>query len=200
MKHSTRRFLSLLVSVIVIFAAGFVYIGLVQPTYDEIGMLRAELAQKESTLAARNELAKQIKKLIDQYGGKDQAIIQMTTALPESPDIAAVLAQLQGIAQESGVIVNDIGLSQQGNVSAGTAAQSRGSTVLPLGVLSFNLSIAGPYDAMSKFVTSLEQSVRIMDVKTLSFTPERDRDGSAMKAELRVSAYYQKSPEATTKN
>lgn len=193
MNHSTRRFFSLLLSILLIFGAGVVYVGFVQPLYDEIILLRAELAQKEATLASRKDLSKKISDILGQYGSENKAVAQMTAALPESPDIATVLAQLQGVSLDSGVVVNDIGLSEQANVSAGTAAQTRRANVLPLGVLNFSLSISGPYDAIIKMVTSLEQSVRIMDIKSLAMAPEKEDQAAAMKAELKVSAYYQKS-------
>jgi Tfp pilus assembly protein PilO len=200
MKNSTRRFLSLLFSILLIFGAGIVYMVLIQPVYDEIGVKRGTLMEKEASLKSRLDLAAQMKKLLDQYGGSQQAFEQMSAALPENPDAATLLAQIQGVAVSSDVTLSGIQYSQQAS-SQPSGVPSKNSKVQPLGIISFQVTATGTYDGVSKFITSIEESVRLMDIKTLNISPANESflNGDT-KIDMRIVSYYQKSTEASVKN
>lgn len=201
MKNSTRRFLSLLISALLIFGAGAMYMMFVQPVYDEIGTLRAQLADRQTNLQTRTDAAAQLKKLLDQYGGKQQAFDQMTLALPESPDTAVLLAQLQGAAVASKISLASLEYSQQSTLQSSQGAQNKNSTLQPIGTVGFQVTATGTYDGVLQFISSLEQSTRLMDIKSLSLTPENANFlNGDMRMDARVSAYYQKPPESPAAN
>lgn len=168
----------MIVFLVFILAAFLVFFDLLQPTYTDLQNKKGTEASSENFLASEQQAVAQAKKLIGQYESESQAESNLALAMPTGPDVAAALAEIYGIAQDSGVTVQNVQVgaptvqlanqAQSGNV---TSSAGQVQIVKPLGTFPLQVIALGSYENVKNFLSQLETNIRIFDLTMLSMQP-----------------------------
>jgi Tfp pilus assembly protein PilO len=160
------------------------YVLFVGPQFKKVGIgrtydvvtLNAELASKENTLNQLTELDKNLSEL------SESEIDLIARVLPNDKLVPELLAQIEVIAQTSGVSLASINIAEIDDSEqlstrqqlqkqlSDTQATKKESTLKKISV---RLSItAGNYQAFERFIESLESHTRIMDIQRFNYGTE----------------------------
>lgn len=184
MKASTKRIGSLLVSLILILSALFIFIRLVKPQYEAAQKLSAELSVKTKIYNDESQAIAQVQNLILQSKNASREILSL--ALPSKEKVADIMNQLQAITQGSDMSMQSFSL----DYLPVRSDKSQSSFIKNIGTLRLRVGLIGSYEALKKTVESLETNVRVMDVQLI-------KSGSVGKSpnlflyDLTVDTYYQ---------
>lgn len=200
MKQSAKRFLSSVVSLLLVVAALTIFANFSLPAYREMVELKGKLWSMEALRQEQEAVIKNLQNLIAAYGEAQEVQQTVSLALPLEPELAGALAQLNGL-----VSVNN--LSPQAYTIAAPAAVlseearraevKREITFQPfnVGTVNFGLRLAGSYGDFKKFLSQLETNVRVFDIKSLSLHSAGRPEQDTYNFELTVATYYQPQPD-----
>ena len=184
MKAASLRFWNLILSLLVLAAAIFVYTLLVQPAYQEVNQLRGDLATKASLVEEQKIIVDKVKALLDQYQTLSRPKETIALALPTREEYPTLINQLSGLIRVQGLILESVSL----NLLPAQGIPAPGGKVPVLSTVQLNLAVKGSYQAFKNFLQTLENNIRIMDLVSMSITPAPADNYSY---NLVVNAYYQ---------
>ncbi len=189
MKASTKRILSIMMSVVLFVAAAVVYVKLVNPVYADIQKLRGEIQARENLLNQQTQAVNQIQNLIGQLQNQNitQFQEQIFLVLPTSESVPQVLNQYQAIAQASGLSNQSIGV----NYLAIKPAVSNIDLAKGIGTERFKLKLFGSYEAMKTFLQAIETNVRLTDLVSFNMSRIAQSGQNLFLNEIVVDSYYQ---------
>ncbi len=142
-----------------LFAGVLLMFFVVTPVYKQFNILQLNLAEKKAEFNAKYEYYADIAKKYDDLQGRKDEVAKVDDALPENADFGQLMYYLQQKANDSGLLLRNIVLSQ--SAKAGEQKQVKD--------ISFSLQCFGNYAALKNFVTTLERSSRIFEVSSISF-------------------------------
>lgn len=175
MKQETKRLSSIIIAALILVAAVVVYFEYIVPTYTSLEDLKG---QQESEVALYNnesQIVNQVKSLLTAYQNDAAASQAVALALPANRDLSGALAQVYGIASNTGFTIQQTGVSVQ--AIQATAAPSTdgsaptGSIVKPVGTISFQITGSGSYESLKNFLSGLATNIRIFNVTAMSVQP-----------------------------
>ncbi len=161
------------------------YFFMIKPQLDRVGPGKElDLASTTTTLEQQKKVLSQLKMLqgnFEEISSDDIALL--SNILPSEDAIPELLTQLETIALSSGVDLTRVSLSEieaaalsarqklEQEVSGAQAAQTKGvrEVMLQMEIDAFS------YESFKKFVSSLENHARIIDVETFNFQTENER-------------------------
>ncbi len=179
-----------------IIGAFVVYINLIRPLNDETQDVKAQVFGKETLIANQKKNIDKIKALIATYNQAENKEA-IASALPIKQDDAGVLAQLKGIIENSGLVVQSLSFSGPGakisvETNASRTATSTQGLTRALGTVRVQAQLAGTYEGLKKFLGNLESNVRIFDLESLSFAASGDQGSrNVYNFSVTVVTYYQ---------
>ncbi len=165
MKQTSKRLASIGLALVFLIVALVLLFDLVQPEYANFQTLKGQLAGRQAFLDSETTAVAQAQTLISQYQGQNASEQTATLAMPTGEDLAGALAQIYGLAQNSGVAVQTVGISAP---TLQSQAASSTNLVQPLGTMTFQISATGSYESLQNFLSGLATNVRIFDVKGLN--------------------------------
>ncbi len=183
MKASSKRFLSILVAILLFVASIFVYSSLIRPAYTDIKNLRAELESKSDIFTKNDASIKQVKKLLTEYQDITQIQQTISLILPLEQNVSVGVNQINGLARFNNLTVELLSARQ---LAIKPSAQS--DLVRGFGVLRYNFRLSGTYDNFKKFLQAMETNINLMDVVDLK--TEATSKGS-LSYTMEVNTYYQ---------
>ncbi len=133
---------------------------LVWPKFQDFRQLQAELEQKEVELNSKTDYYSEIRKIQGRLEEYQDSLSRIENAVSKSYSLSVIFNYLQVLSGQTGLVLEDLtfgGVSGQG-----------------LKEISFNLKVSGSYSSFKSFLSALENSARLFNVKgiRLSF-PEK---------------------------
>jgi hypothetical protein len=174
MKQSSKRIASVLLAFLFILAAFVFFFDLLRPAYSDAKALQSQQLGEATYLKNQTTLVGQVQATLNTYQNEAQEAANVGLAMPSGEDIAGALAQIQGIAANNNISINNISVTPpeiQIQTTAGTADASSSDLLKPLGSFTFKLAASGSYESFQNFLSELETNIRIFDVKTVSIQP-----------------------------
>jgi hypothetical protein len=161
--------------IIVILAIGL-FFGYVKPTWDgEITTARSEIDSYNSALAASDRFsAKEAALEQERDSLPADGLARLNTFLPDSVDNIQLILDLNALAQRSGMTLSNFTTSAAPNLPDATTATSSantgaiGANASPVDYLTLSVNATGTYASFRKFLSGVEQSLRPLDVTTLT--------------------------------
>ncbi len=166
-------------SVLFLVAAAIAFFEFVQPEYTNFATLLGQQQGEQAALKTTQQLVTQVQAALSAYQSQASGAQSVNLAMPIGADSSEALAQIYGLAANTGISVQSVGVSfnaPQAQATVQTAAGS-GSTVSlasltkSKGSISFDISAVGSYESMKTFLQGLESNVRLFDVTSLSVRP-----------------------------
>ena len=186
MKTSTKRVLSLLGSAGFFVVALMIYALLIVPTYNDLNKMRGELGGRETVFENQSEIIRKVKELLAEYQGSFKIQDSISFSLPTSPSASSIVAQVQSIAQVSGLLVQSINLQTQA-----LRPSKISKDVKALGLVEVSLRLIGPYEGLKSFLNGIATNVRVMDVVDARTEVSNKNNPNALTHNIIINAYYQ---------
>src|SRR3989344_1644258 len=101
---------ALIIPILVLIAASAVYFFLL-PKFKDVRTSREALASKRSAVEQRRNAFESMKKMIADLETKREDLEPLDEAIPTSPDIPELLANIELLARQSGLLISDIQIS-----------------------------------------------------------------------------------------
>jgi Tfp pilus assembly protein PilO len=152
--------------------AGLVFL-LTYPKYNEIQPKKDQLTQLETKRSSLEGKLAKLNDLVDYKEVVDQNSALINTALPSEANVPILLTQIQTIAKENGLEIQNLTYT-----SAGAKTQNEANKI------NVQMSAKGSFDQVRNFFYAIEKASRVLEFSTIRFS----------------SSVSGNSTEATTKN
>ncbi len=160
---SRERSLLILGGAIVV--AIIVLLFVVRPLYETIQTDKATLSDRQTEIADLDVQLASINDLVAKYQAIDETQkASLNKRFPADANTEALVAQIEGIAISTQVIVGNVQFSDQTLSTPTTIAKGYNE-------LGANLSVAGSYENIINFIKALETNDRIVTVDSIALAP-----------------------------
>lgn len=151
-------------------------------TWNQVSALRVAAAERDTLLKKRTDIFAKADAAYAEYQGKltDQDGKKFAALVPVRKDAAELVSALQEIANGSGISLGQIHVSE-----------GKGNAAEQFNTLSLTIDLSGSYASLRSFLTSVEQYVRLLNVKTIS-VGSGDRSSATLKFTVRADTYFLK--------
>jgi len=179
---------ALLVPVLVLAGIAFSYF-MVWPQYVRIKDSKADLAAREATVRERRTSVESINALVADLQSKRTSLQPVEESLPRTPDIPELLANLEFLARQSGLIVENISIQLAQDVLGPDGLPRQ--TENDLGIIQVDFSVSGQYPQLRALILNMEANLRLLDIQAINFGAVND-ETQTQSYSVRLQAYYQK--------
>lgn len=160
MKNTTALFL-------IVLAFGLFY-TFTKPTYDSAKVLSATALEYKNVLGNIDAIVEARDRLLINYNSISKAEIErLSKALPKNVDTVRLALDLDNIASRYGISIDEVSLETESDQNSKEI--SLGNSGTPYEKVRVLVSFVSNYENFRKFIEDLEKSLRIMDIKTLTF-------------------------------
>ena len=143
------------------------FYSFILPYYDKVGVLREQSAKYQEILNNIVELAQKRDDLDVKYANiPAEEIIRLEKVLPDNVDTVNLAMNLDSIASKYGISINAIKAVEANNQAGFEIVQS---TAGPYAPVTISFSFVAGYRDFRNFIEDIEQSLRIIDIKSVSF-------------------------------
>jgi len=182
MKQTTKRLSSTIIALLLLVVTLMIFFDVIEPEYATVQALRGQEESQQALLISETQLAKQAQGIISTYQSQASQAQEVNLAMPIGQNNAEALAQVYGIAANSGLTIQNIAISSQGSTantaatvsanSSGTTAGARVGTIIkPKGSIAFQVTGVGSYEALKTFLQGVENNIRVFDVTGIGINP-----------------------------
>jgi len=186
--------------VLIIVSVGvfYVYIG---PTYQEIQSQLAVKAQYDGALNDSQKILGLRSELLDRYNSFAPADLKkLDILLPSYVDTIRLIIELDGVSAGKGIRLKNVIFSgdDSGQASAARSGTQIGETLevakpSNIGITPLSFTVVATYENYQMFLKLLSESLRLIDVTEISFTPSLDGN-NIFEFKTAINTYYFKRP------
>lgn len=187
------RYLFLL---IIIISSVIVFVSVINPRYQDVKTMRADVANYSSRLETAQKLKLSREELIARYNSIPKADLDnLKVLLPESVDNIRLIIQLDSLATKNGLSslrnVQYDAVKTDQNAKPETTAGVQKS----YGEFTMSFETSGQYKNFLSFISDLEQNLRLVDVSTVTFNQSGSADrglADSLKYSVTLKTYWLK--------
>ena len=186
---------AVLLVVILMFLMGYFWV--LQPKYeDTMDSIKTHLRLKRQSYLTKKEQLAKIEKLASTYKNMDQEKIdKVNTFLPTGRNYERLFTEMDALVSRNGLILSQMNMNVEGESNEKEGRQQneneqeedsiQRSTPSKVRAVKIKMKLAGvDYPGLKSFISSLENNLRLMDVTSINFSPDKGT------AQLRVRTYY----------
>lgn len=186
--------------ILTVVAVGFFVL---RPKYRALKDLKQIAVTKENDVSLKEAQLSGIEDLIADFRQKEDELAVLDEALPAAPRIPELLANLDALTQSSGLLVANLQLTMPPALSKAEARTDIARSQRPEGnlggtenvaIVQMDMIVKGQYTTLKTFLQNLEQTMRLTDILSFSFTPVQRETGVQEYAIKMQTYYYQPSP------
>ncbi|MBN2197890.1 type 4a pilus biogenesis protein PilO [Candidatus Wolfebacteria bacterium] len=166
MRSSGKRIFSILVSILMLIGALFIYATFMKPAYSQIKNLRTEVSSRLDFINKHENYIQEVKKVLNEYQNITEITQTTSLILPINRDIALGLNQINGIA-----FLNNLSIELLGVQEMAISPSSQLSFIKGVGNLRFNLRLVGSYENFKSFIQAIETNITLIDLVSLKIDP-----------------------------
>jgi hypothetical protein len=148
--------------------SGLLFAGYIDSTYTHIRELQNRVSEYDRALTRSKELIAVRDELISRrntFGETERR--RLAKMLPDNVDNVRLIMDIDNIAARYGMSLQNVEIGSQG--SSVTDSGGIGPDGNPIGSIELGFSVSAPYDDFIALLKDLEQSLRIVDVHSISF-------------------------------
>ncbi len=173
-----------LTPIIVVIVAIGLFFWQIKPLYSEITELRNQGAKYDEALKVADEVKQLQADLAQKYEKIDPvALERIETFLPNHLDTVRLILDINGIAANYNIAPKDIKTTE----SASTGAPAAGK-LYNTGTVSFTFT--APYLDVVDFMKDIEASLRLIDVQSVSITPNKGKGPGGYSVAVVLNTYW----------
>lgn len=181
-----------------VLAAAVVYFA-VMPFWQSLKEVKTEVEKKEDRIVTVKKIIQRTEELKTKYEELEPKKEKLDKAIPDDRKTSHLLVQLEKMASNNGLLLNNINFSED-KVSRAVAVSEKSQSESQkasknLSRLSVSTGLQGSYSSFKNFFKSLESNVRIMDVNSFSLTSGAGSGsfgsyGASLKGNINFKTYY----------
>ena len=179
-------------SIIVIIISITTFILFVRPQYTEIKELEAQSSQLDGVL----DNARKLQRLRDDLLQKQQEITGADVArleklIPENSDNVKLILEFQKIAEQYNLQI-ETASSSKDNEEVEAGGQNIDIETKDYGIITIDFTLSGAYDDFISFLKSVEENLRLADVRSMSISPAGGENIGSYSYTLSIDTYWLK--------
>ena len=162
-----------LIAIIGVAIAGGIFFFYTKPAYDSTRSIASQISEYNLALDKAAELQKLRQALLSRYNALDpNDIARLQKLLPDHVDNVRLILDLDNLASAHGFTLQNVSVSgSRAAEDSDTPLGTIGSNSQQFDSLTFGFSTTGTYPAFLQFMESLERTLRIVDLVSLSLSP-----------------------------
>jgi Tfp pilus assembly protein PilO len=174
--------------IIIILILGFIaaVVFLDIPTVQKVLDLRKSVKDEQKLLNEKKDFIDRIEKLIGTYQDNKETLKNIDSIMPDDSGIPDLIVQLEAVAAGSGVLLSDL------NFTIIKEKTEEGQAPKDYNTVSVNMKMTGDYLSFNKFLKSVEENMRLLDIESINFAPKLIGTVSGFEFEVVLKTYYQK--------
>lgn len=184
------RITQIVLVVVLLAVAYFIVLGRQITSIRNDGLFR--LQQSKQKQAAEREVLQYTQSVVDKFTKANvQDAAKLRAMAPIRPDLPAMFVQVDALARAAGLQLNNVNFANVSATPTGTPANTGGvgtSAALKQMAVTFSVSGGSGYTSLKSFLGTLENSVRLLDVQSIAYTP--GKEGTAEAYQVNAVAYY----------
>lgn len=164
----------LIIAIVGVVLAGSIFFLYTKPTYDSSQEIRANIAQNDAALDKAAELQKLRQTLLSRFNTFDPTDLdRLQKLLPDHVDNVRLILDLDKLAERGGLALQNVDVSsaQKQTAKSQTALGAIGASNQKYDSLTLTFSTIATYTDFVRFLSSLESSLRIVDLVSLTIAP-----------------------------
>jgi Tfp pilus assembly protein PilO len=178
--------ISILAYVILTLSVGYAFI---YPSVGDLNMLIGEKQKYESSLEMVNNIETKKKELLAEFNQIPSAdIAEVETILPNSLNLVKLISDIDAVAAGRGISISAIS-SKETSSSVGNSIEEA-APQRPYNSAIIGFSFSTSYNGFRNFLSDLEKSLRILDIKSIKISP---KEGGIYDYNLEFETYWLKS-------
>lgn len=186
MKASSKRFLSIIVAILVFIASLFIYSSLIRSVYSDIKNLRAEVVSRLELINKNQASVKQVNQLLNEYQDISKIQETISSVLPLEQNMPQSVNQISGLAKFNNLAINFLSAQQ-----LAIKPSTQPGLVNGLGVLRLNFGLTGTYENFKTFIQGLDTNITLLDLVTLKTESKATSKNGELSYTMTVDTYYQ---------
>lgn len=173
--------------ILVVLAIGL-FFTFTNPQYQAVQGLSSELAEYRAVLKNAEAITEMKILLADRYDEVPEVEIErLSKVLPDTVDDIRLALDIDAIASRYGLSIKNV--SVDGNNNDNSKVVIEPQTGLPYDKVEVSFSFISGYDNFKKFMSDIEDSLRITDIKSVSF---KTSDAGIYDHQVSVETYWLK--------
>ena len=185
--------------IIFLIASGGLFFGYINPTYTKdtgsskweeksVKELRFDEQEYKEALETKAQIERIQNDLLKKYNNLSKQRDRMAKLLPEHIDTVRLIIDINTLAGDYGMALKNISLEEKTDTK--NSKNSIGPNDKRYDSLDLSFSVTGSYDDFLNYLSNLEESLRIVDIISVSFTAGVD---SAYEYKVKLRTYKMKS-------
>lgn len=155
--------------------AGGIFLFFTKPTYDSMQSDQTQVTQYNAALDKAAELQQLKQTLLSRYNAfAPNDLDRLQKMLPDHVDNIALILDLDNLASHYNLALENVQVSApstQGTGDVGKPTSTISAASSKYGSLTLRFSTIGTYDDFVQFLTSLQSSLRVVDLVSLTLSP-----------------------------
>ncbi|MDB5266953.1 MAG: hypothetical protein JWN89_768 [Parcubacteria group bacterium] len=181
MKNST--------AIVLILIAGGLFYTFINPQYTKVKGLRDEANKYDEILSNVSTLTETRDSLLMKYRSMPKVELErLSKVLPDNVDTVKLAMDFDTIAAKYGISIKSIQTGEVKNDTGSNIVQPTAGK--PYETVGVTFSFVSSYENFRKFMHDIEQSLRLIDVKSVSF--ETRGDGGLYEYKVSIQTYWLK--------
>jgi len=152
-------------------------IVLLWPRYQNLKELQESVSQKETEIQQQEQYFSNLSQIEEKIRKYDKELAKINSALPEDPSLPSLFNFLQKASSQSGLILKGISPFEISLLESSPNLKE----------IQFSFQVSGPYSSFKDFLSTLENSARLIEVENISFSSPKE--GELFNFNLRVKVY-----------
>ncbi len=178
-QEKTQKFTSIILTFM---ALSFFGIFAINPTISTIVRLRRELTDARFTETGLTQKISNLSSLGREYQQLENDIPYVLNAVPQDPQISLLVAQIQSVAQDSGVILEGVQTFEVEVLTPKTAQKKYSS-------FSFSVTAEGGYNEVLRLIDLISTMQRVVSLDIIALNRKADQSGTTQLS-LKGTAYF----------
>lgn len=152
------------IAIICLLAAVAIAYFLIWPKYQGFQAAQNTIQEKQEQLQTKKDYFAQLHETEKRLEENEESLSKMKEALPEEYSLPDLYKYFRSTASQTGLVLGSISGGGGDSSKVKEKEEEKG-----LQEVSFQLSLAGSYSAFKNFLSEIEKSARIFEVKSISF-------------------------------
>ena len=180
--------MKILFPISLIFTSIIVFFLITDPLYKDVKQLKIDMSTYDSALLSANDLKDKRDALLEKYRNiKQEDKDRLEVLLPNTVSNIKFVLEIERIANLHGIPLKDIKFDGKNLPENKDVTEAENAIVLseeevlsykPYGIFPIEFATEGNYESFLSFLKDLELNLRLMDIKSISFTVPDETAGA----------------------
>lgn len=173
----------IIVSIICLLITFILIFTLVLPKKEDLNFSQKKVEEKMAEIQFKEEYFLNLSKISEELKNYTLNLSKIDSALPEDPELPLLFDFLQHSSSQSGLVLTGV------NCLALASSAKTEEYPSEIKETELKLTVSGPYSSFKNFLSILEKSARLIEVKSLSFSAAPKEESIKFDLQIKVHSY-----------